>query len=65
MSVEEKGDRMEGWEENLRVQIRRLEKYHQGMLAEGHEHEVKEDVDEAGQNCGVGAVGVGVEADKA
>jgi hypothetical protein len=64
MSVEEKGDRMEGWEEKVRVQIRRLGKYHQGMLAEGHEDEVKEEVDEAGQDCGVGVVGVDVEAGK-
>jgi hypothetical protein len=35
--VDEKGDRMEGWEEMLEVQMMRLDKYHQGMLAEDRE----------------------------
>jgi hypothetical protein len=35
--ADEKGGDMEGWEEMLEVQMKRLDKYHQGMLVEDHE----------------------------
>jgi hypothetical protein len=37
--LDEKGDGMEWWEKKLKVQIRKLGKDHQDMLAEGHEDE--------------------------
>jgi hypothetical protein len=54
---------MVGWEERLEVQMRRLNKYHQGMLAENREE--KDEAEESGEHCAVGFAGVGVEADKA
>jgi hypothetical protein len=62
-TVDENGDGMVGWEERLEVQMRRLNKYHQGMLAENREE--KDEAEESGEHCAVGFAGVGVEADKA
>jgi hypothetical protein len=51
---------MEGWEEKLEVQMRRLDMYYQGMVKK----EEGGEVDEKGEHCTAGATRAGVEVDK-